>query len=120
MAPVPGTVLIVDDHPSFRAAARVLVEGAGYDVVAEAADGAAALAAAEEHRPDCVLLDVQLPDTDGFAVAEALAAHAHPPIVVMTSSRAAGHFGPLIEQSPVRGFVAKEELTGAALSELWG
>lgn len=119
MAAVPGTVLIVDDHPSFRAAARVLVEGAGYAVVAEAADGAAALAAMDEHRPECVLLDVQLPDADGFAVAEALAARDDPPAVVMTSSRAASDFGRLIEQSPVRGFITKEALSAAALSELW-
>ena len=113
------TVLIVDDHPSFRAVARALLEGAGYTVVAEAADATSALSACEEHRPACVLLDVQLPDADGFAVAETIAAGEDPPAVVMTSSRNLRDFGPLIERSPVRGFIAKEELSAAALAELW-
>ena len=120
MAAVRGTVLIVDDHPSFRAAARALVEGAGYEVVAEAADGAGALAAVERHGPECVLLDVQLPDADGFALADAIAARPDPPAVVMTSSRPAADFGPLIATSPIRGFVTKEQLSARALSELWG
>lgn len=119
MTHVPRTVLIVDDHPSFRAAARVLVEGAGYEVVAEAADGAGALAAVDRYEPGCVLLDVQLPDADGFAVANDIAARNDPPAVVMTSSRAAGDFGPLIESSPIRGFITKEQLSARALSELW-
>ena len=66
-------VLIVDDHPSFRASARKLLESEGYDVVGEAADGAGALEAAEQLHPDVVLLDVQLPDLDGFEVAKRLA-----------------------------------------------
>ena len=119
MVPVPGTVLIVDDHPSFRAAARVLVEGAGYEVVAEAADGAEAIAAVARHAPRCVLLDVQLPDADGFAVAAEIAARADPPAVVMTSSRPAADFGRLIENSPIRGFITKEQLSAGALTELW-
>ena len=117
---VARTVLIVDDHPSFRAAARALLEGAGYVVVAEAADAASALRACSELRPDHVLLDVQLPDEDGFAVAETLAAGEDPPAVVMTSSRNPSDFGPLIERSPIRGFLPKEELSAAALAALWG
>lgn len=117
---MPGTVLIVDDHPSFRAAARILVEGAGYDVVAEAADGAGALAAVDRHTPRCVLLDVQLPDADGFAVANEIASRDDPPAVVMTSSRPAADFGPLIGDSPIRGFITKEQLSARALSKLWG
>jgi len=120
MASVPGTVLIVDDHPSFRAAARALVEGAGYEVVAEAADGAGALDAVARHAPGCVLLDVQLPDADGFEVAKEIAARDDPPAVVMTSSRAAADFGPLIAESPIRGFITKEQLSASGLSELWG
>ena len=63
------TVLIVDDHPNFRASVRRLLVDAGYEVVGEAPDGASALAAARELRPAIVLLDVQLPDLDGFEVA---------------------------------------------------
>ena len=116
---MPGTVLIVDDHPSFRAAARALLEGSGYEVVAEAADAAGAVSACEERRPDYVLLDVQLPDADGFVVAERIAAGEDPPAVVMTSSRNASDFGPLIERAPIRGFIPKERLSAAALAELW-
>ena len=65
-------VLIVDDHQPFRAVARKLLESAGYIVVGEAADAAQALAAVAADCPDAVLLDVQLPDRDGFAVASAL------------------------------------------------
>ena len=63
------TVLIVDDHPSFRASARVLLEAEGFDVIGEAADGTSGIAEAKRLRPDLVLLDVQLPDIDGFEVA---------------------------------------------------
>ena len=75
-ATIPGvtSVLIVDDHPSFRASARALLQAEGFEVVGEAADGAEALRAAEELHPDVVLLDVQLPDTDGFDVATSASA----------------------------------------------
>ena len=82
-------VLIVDDHAPFRARARALLEADGFEVVGEAADGEAAVAAAQRLRPDVVLLDVQLPGIDGFAVAERLAAEAEPPAVVLISSRGA-------------------------------
>lgn len=116
------TVLIVDDHPSFRATARALLESEGFEVVGEAADGASALAAAAELRPDLVLLDVQLPDLDGFAVSQQLLAstNGHAPAIVLTSSRDSADFGPLVEASGARGFVAKAELTGAALAALLG
>src|SRR3954466_16344543 len=68
-SPMPRTVLIVDDHPSFRSTARALLEAEGFEVVGEAEDGASGLAAAAELRPDLILLDVQLPDIDGFEVA---------------------------------------------------
>ena len=71
---MPTTALIVDDHPSFRRFAQKLLEAAGFLVVGDAEDGASALAAVRELRPDVVLLDVLLPDTTGFAVAKELAA----------------------------------------------
>ena len=64
------TLLIVDDHAGFRTFARALLESEGYDVVGEAADGASAVAAARRLRPAIVLLDIALPDIDGFAVCE--------------------------------------------------
>jgi signal transduction histidine kinase len=114
------TVLIVDDHEGFRRSARRLLEAEGYLVVGEAADGAAALGAAERLRPDLVLLDVVLPGLDGFQVAERLAALPSPPVVVLTSSRQRGEFGPRMDRSPARGFLHKGELSGAALAALAG
>lgn len=62
------TVLIVDDHSSFRSSARLLLESEGFEVVGEAADAAAALAQVSPLAPELILLDVQLPDLDGFEV----------------------------------------------------
>jgi CheY-like chemotaxis protein len=110
-------VLIVDDHPSFRANARALLEAEGFAVVGEAEDGASALRAAAELSPDLVLLDVQLPDLDGFEVAGRLTADGGP-VVVLVSSRDGSDFGSLVERSGARGFIPKAELSGAALSAL--
>jgi DNA-binding NarL/FixJ family response regulator len=120
MRPMPRTVLIVDDHPSFRASARVLLEAEGYEVVGEADDGASALAAAESLRPDVVLLDVQLPDIDGFEVAARLrgSLNGEAPAIVLTSSRDGSDFGPLVADCGARGFVPKAELSGSALAAL--
>jgi DNA-binding NarL/FixJ family response regulator len=115
-ASVPLTVLIVDDHPSFRALARTVLQAEGFDVVGEAVDGASALTEAERLRPELVLLDAQLPDTDGFAVAAELTRGGGGPAVVLTSSRDAADFGPLIAESGALGFVAKAELSAAALA----
>jgi CheY-like chemotaxis protein len=115
---VRTTVLIVDDHPDFRASASSLLEAEGFDVVGGVADGASALAAVERLRPEVVLLDVQLPDLDGFAVAERLAAAPDPPRVVLISSREAAAYGPRLEAAPARGFLAKRELSGASLAAL--
>lgn len=112
------TVLIVDDHAGFRSMARKLLEAEGFDVVGEASNGAEALVAVARLRPDLVLLDVQMPDMDGFEVAERLGVNGSRPVVVLTSSRDAGEFGGLIKRSPVRGFVSKAELSGRRLAEL--
>jgi DNA-binding NarL/FixJ family response regulator len=111
------SVLIVDDHPSFRASARVLLEAEGFDVIGEAADGASGIAEAARLRPDLVLLDVQLPDIDGFDVAARLANGAGPAIVLV-SSRDSSDFGPLVSRSGARGFGPKAELSGARIHEL--
>lgn len=117
---MPTTVLIVDDHPGFRASARRMLEASGYAVVGEAADGGAAIAAVGELGPDLVLLDVQLPDLDGFEVAKRLRALGARPEIVLTSSRDRCDFGTAVEESPARGFIAKAELSGRALAELVG
>jgi DNA-binding NarL/FixJ family response regulator len=115
---MPRTVLIVDDHEPFRERARALLEAEGFAVVGEAADGASALAASHRLRPEIVLLDVQLPGPDGFAVAERFAAESHAPTVILISSRAAETYRRRLETSPARGFIAKAELSGECLASL--
>src|ERR671911_2215496 len=111
-------VLIVDDHASFRATARELLEAEGYEVVGEAGDGASALEAVARLHPDIVLLDVQLPDTDGFEISRQLCANGANPKVVLTSSRDASEFGDLVGACGSRGFIPKGELSGGRLAEL--
>jgi len=114
---VAWSVLIVDDHADFRAGARALLEVDGFRVVGEAADGETALEAASRLRPEVVLLDIQLPGIDGFAVAERLAAGDDPPMVVLTSSRAPEAFHQRLQTADsVRGFIPKAELSGECLS----
>ena len=115
---VPTTVLIVDDHDGFRESATSLLEAEGFDVVGAIAEGDAVLAAVERLRPAIVLLDVQLPGLDGFAVAERLAATPDPPTVVLISSRDAAAYGSRLQAVPARGFIAKRELTGDAVRKL--
>lgn len=110
------TVVIADDHPSFRASARAILQAEGFEVVGEAEDGASALAAARTLLPDVLLLDVQLPDIDGFTVCRELNMNGRTPAVVLVSSRDACDYGGLIEQSGARGFIPKAELSGEALS----
>ena len=112
------SVLIVDDNASFRASARRLLGAEGFDVIGEVRDGHSAISVAQELQPDIILLDVQLPDLDGFEVAERLAARGSRAAIVLTSSRNAADYGPLLARAPARGFVPKADLSGAALSAL--
>jgi DNA-binding NarL/FixJ family response regulator len=111
-------VLIVDDHDAFRATARKWLTSGGFDVVGEAADGAQALEAALRLRPDVVLLDVQLPDSNGFEIAARLSSDDHRPEIVLTSSRDAAEFGGLVERSSALGFIPKAKLSGERLATL--
>jgi DNA-binding NarL/FixJ family response regulator len=110
---MPTTVLIVDDHPSFRSVARMLLETEGYEVVGEAPDGEAALELAEQLHPEVILLDLGLPGIDGFEVARRLPAG---PAIVLVSSRDERDIGPL--DDGVKGFIAKGDLSGDALREV--
>ena len=111
-------VLIVDDHPSFRASARAVLEAEGFEVVGEADDGPSALRAVRTLEPDVVLLDVQLRDTSGFELCAYLCEDGPRPRVVLVSSREASDYGDLVESSPARGFISKADLSGDAIREL--
>jgi DNA-binding NarL/FixJ family response regulator len=121
MAVVPRTLLIVDDHAGFRSSARALLEADGWLVVGEAGTGTEAITAVHRLRPDIVLLDIALPDIDGFAVCESIMSgdtiHS---IVVLTSSRSPASYGSRLSASRARGFIPKDELTAGSLRALTG
>lgn len=114
------TILIVDDNAGFRRQARAVLEADGLSVIGEAADGSSGLATARRLRPDLVLLDIGLPDVEGFEVARALADDGPPPLVILTSSRDASEYGPRLGASRSLGFIPKDELSGAAIRALLG
>src|SRR4051794_32769160 len=113
---MPVRVLIVDDDAQFRALAVLLLRSLGYEVVGESADADSAVKAAMSLRPGAILLDLNLPDHDGFWVAEALHAAGIRSRILLTSSE-------LIEVSPRTlercggvAFVPKTELATADLA----
>ncbi len=118
MAFMGATVFVVDDHAGFRNSARLMLEMEGYVVVGEAADGATALSAVRQLEPDIALVDVHLPDVDGFELAARLAALGRPPAVILTSSRDVGDFTVAIAEFGARGFVPKAELSREAIERL--
>ena len=118
MSTVAWTVLIVDDHAGFRAGARALLEDEGFEILGEAGDGESALEQARRLRPQVVLLDIQMPGMDGFAVAESLAAEPSAPAVVLVSCRGRGAYRSRLESTPARGFITKAEFSGECLSSL--
>jgi DNA-binding NarL/FixJ family response regulator len=111
-------VLVVDDNRAFRAAARQLLELAGFAVIAEAESGAAGVEEARTHSPDVAIVDVQLPDFDGFEVAERLSELDVPPRVILISSLDGADFGALVAGSPALGFVPKAELSASLIDAL--
>lgn len=115
---MPPTVLIVDDHCLFRTAARALLEADGFQVVGDAANGGAGIAAALALQPDLVLLDVRLPDTDGFTVAAELTGRPDGPAVVVTSSSDDPRYPELALRSGARGFLSKHDVGGPSLRTL--
>jgi two-component system response regulator EvgA len=109
------TVVIVDDHARFRRSARKLLELEGFDVVGEAADAASAVSEVEELRPDIVLVDIGLPDANGFELASRLSDVSD---VILVSSRDHVDVAPRTRSSGALGFVPKDELSGERLAEL--
>jgi CheY-like chemotaxis protein len=117
MIPVMPEALIIDDSADFRGSARSLLEAEGFGV-SEAETGAEGIESVRQRRPELVLLDIQLPDLDGFEVAERLAQLAHPPTVILISSRDGADYGSLVSSSPVRGFIPKSDLSRAAVRSM--
>jgi DNA-binding NarL/FixJ family response regulator len=111
-------VLIIDDHDGFRRSAAALLEADGFVVVGDAGSGPRGIQLAAELRPDVVLVDVGLPDVDGFDVARELAALDGGSLVVLTSSRDAESYGPRLAAAEAAGFVPKDELSGEAIRSL--
>jgi DNA-binding NarL/FixJ family response regulator len=115
-----ASVLIVDDHSGFRAQARRMLESEGYRVVGEAGDVASALEAARDLEPELALVDVYLPDGDGFELASRLCALGAGPDVVLTSSHDGAEFAGCVARSGACGFVPKTDLSRASIEELLG
>lgn len=116
---MPRTVLIVDDHPSFRASARAVLESGEFVVVGEAADGESALQAVRDLHPEVILLDVQLPDMKGFDVCREIEeGNGWAPSIILVSSRDMADFGDLITSSCAVGFLPKADLSSEAVSAL--
>ena len=115
---VARTIVIVDDHADFRAHASELLEAAGYEVVGSCPDGRSALSAIADLHPDVVLLDVQLPDIDGFGVIEHVVGGNGGPLVVLISTRDAADYGTRVARSGAAGFISKEALSPKSLADV--
>ena len=113
------TLLIVDDHAGFRASARRLLEAEGFTVVGEAAGARSAPPAVILLSPDVVLVDISLPDGDGFDVCADLVRN-HDAVVVLTSSRPIAGLQDRLRHSRARGFIPKSDLSGSAIRKLTG
>jgi DNA-binding NarL/FixJ family response regulator len=114
------TILIVDDHADFRMRTRALLEAEGFAVIGDAADGASGIQAANDLDPDVVLLDVSLPDIDGFEVTRRLRTDGRAPTIVLISTRPVAEYGPRVARSGAAGFIAKEDLSGSAVRAVIG
>jgi DNA-binding NarL/FixJ family response regulator len=116
---LPARVLIVDDAPVFREAARELLERRGYTVVGEADSAASAIDAVARLAPDAVLVDIRLPDADGFELSAALT-RAHPELAVLLASADRDTPSPArVQASGARGFVLKTRLAATDLTQFW-
>jgi CheY-like chemotaxis protein len=120
MIAMKGSVLVVDDDPAFRRLAQRILEACGLGVAGEADTAASALSIAGALRPDAVLVDVGLPDSDGIALARQLTALPWRPRVVLTSSNSEAATASEVRDSGAEAFVPKNELPGAALDDLLG
>jgi len=111
--------VVVDDEPTFRSAARQLLERRGYAVVAEAGSAATALDAVERFAPQAVLLDVRLGDDDGFEVCRGLTRTRPWLAVLLASTGEYEHCRELVASSGARGFVSKATLADTDFGRFW-
>jgi CheY-like chemotaxis protein len=114
---VAQKILVVDDHDGFRARTRRLLERDRYRVV-EAANGAQAIAQAIAERPDLVLLDVHLPDMNGFEVAAALRLAGGAARILLISTHPANDYAEQIAGSEADGFLDKADLSASAIAAM--
>jgi CheY-like chemotaxis protein len=112
-------ILIVDDSPRFRTAAAELLAAKGLDLFDVAADGPQALAAVAGRCPDGILLDINLPGSDGFTVAASLAAACPVARIVLTSTDADCAPPQVMATSTAVAFVPKEDLATTDLRALF-
>ena len=120
MVAMNRSVLVVDDDPAFRRLAQRILASCGLAVAGEADTAASAMSVADTLRPDAVLVDVGLPDSDGIALARQLTALPWRPRVVLTSSNAEAATAREVRSSGAEAFVPKSELPSAALGDLLG
>ena len=118
IAPVTGSVLLIDDDPAFRRLARQTLSGSGLTVVGEAATAAAGISAARSLEPEIMLVDVGLPDGDGISLARELSALPWGPRVVLTSVDPDAASPEEVRKSVAIGFVPKQDLPGSGLDML--
>jgi DNA-binding NarL/FixJ family response regulator len=118
MGAMRPSVLIVDDHAGFVAEARQLLEADGFDVVGEAEDGQAAIKLLAAGHPDLVLVDIALPDMDGFTLAGLLVAATPRSQIILISSRDQSTYGSRVADAPAIGFLRKDDLSGSAIRRL--
>jgi DNA-binding NarL/FixJ family response regulator len=116
---MPAGILVVDDDPSFRALAIRLLTGAGLEIAGEADTVRSAVEAALELEPAAILLDIGLPDGDGFAVADQLATLPWRPRIIFTSSDADAAGTDALRRARAAAFIPKHELPDVALRELF-
>jgi DNA-binding NarL/FixJ family response regulator len=112
------SVVIVDDDARFRSVAAGLLARSGFTVIGEAADGMAGVAMAARTQADLILVDIRLPDIDGFEVVRRLLESPEPPAIVLVSTLEAADYGRRIPASGARGFITKSSLSGDTLRGL--
>jgi two-component system invasion response regulator UvrY len=116
----PVTLMVVDDQPAFRDAVRVVVRlTQGFQLVAEAASGEAAVALARLHRPDLVLMDLELPGVDGAGATREITRALPDTVVVLISTYRRDDLPDDLEACGAVAYVRKEQLGPTLLEGLW-